>query len=79
MPPVEGARPSKATTISEPRNLHESRGCRRLRSGGPLMLVRKIEGDQVTCYWSTDEGNVLSGSFPIADFTAPITLPAPIK
>jgi uncharacterized protein YodC (DUF2158 family) len=44
----------------------------RLRSGGPLMTVRKVEGDQVTCYWSTDEGNVLSGSFPIADLTAPI-------
>ena len=44
----------------------------RLRSGGPLMTVQKVEGDQVTCYWSTDEGNVLSGSFPIADLTAPI-------
>lgn len=48
----------------------------RLRSGGPLMTVREVEGDQITCYWSTDEGNVLSGSFPIADLTAPITLPA---
>jgi uncharacterized protein YodC (DUF2158 family) len=47
----------------------------RLRSGGPLMTVREVEGDQITCYWSTDEGNVLSGSFPIADLTAPITLP----
>jgi uncharacterized protein YodC (DUF2158 family) len=48
----------------------------RLRSGGPLMTVRSAEGDQVNCYWSTDEGNVLNGSFPVADLTAPLILPA---
>jgi uncharacterized protein YodC (DUF2158 family) len=48
----------------------------RLRSGGPLMTVRNVEGNQVTCYWSTDEGNVLLGSFPVAELTAPMTLPA---
>jgi uncharacterized protein YodC (DUF2158 family) len=47
----------------------------RLRSGGPLMTVNKVDGDQVTCFWSTDEGNVLSGSFPAFELTAPITLP----
>jgi uncharacterized protein YodC (DUF2158 family) len=44
----------------------------RLRSGGPLITVRSAEGDQVNCYWSTDEGNVLNGSFPVADLTAPL-------
>jgi uncharacterized protein YodC (DUF2158 family) len=48
----------------------------RLRSGGPLMTVRSAEGDQVNCYWSTDEGNVLNGTFPVADLTAPLILPA---
>src|SRR5580704_17782736 len=48
----------------------------RLRSGGPLMTVNTVDGDQVTCFWSTDEGNVLSGSFPVSELTAPITLPA---
>jgi uncharacterized protein YodC (DUF2158 family) len=48
----------------------------RLRSGGPLMTVNRVEGDQVTCFWSTDEGNLLTASFAIADLTAPITLPA---
>jgi uncharacterized protein YodC (DUF2158 family) len=48
----------------------------RLRSGGPLMTVRSAGGDQVNCYWSTDEGNVLNGSFPVADLTAPLILPA---
>ena len=47
----------------------------RLRSGGPLMTVNTIEGDQVNCFWSTEEGNVLSGSFPIFDLTAPIAAP----
>jgi uncharacterized protein YodC (DUF2158 family) len=47
----------------------------RLRSGGPLMTVHKVEGGQVTCYWSTDNGDVRFGSFSIADLTAPITLP----
>jgi|HubBroStandDraft_6_1064221.scaffolds.fasta_scaffold132151_3 uncharacterized protein YodC (DUF2158 family) len=47
----------------------------RLRSGGPLMTVNKVAGDQATCFWSTDEGNVLTGSFAIAELTAPITLP----
>jgi uncharacterized protein YodC (DUF2158 family) len=48
----------------------------RLRSGGPLMTVRSAEGDQVNCYWSTYEGNVLNGTFPVADLTAPLILPA---
>jgi uncharacterized protein YodC (DUF2158 family) len=47
----------------------------RLRSGGPLMTVHKVEGGLVTCYWSTDDGDVRFGSFSIADLTAPITLP----
>ena len=37
----------------------------RLRSGGPLMTVKNVEGDQVNCIW-TEEGEVRSGSFPVA-------------
>jgi uncharacterized protein YodC (DUF2158 family) len=48
----------------------------RLRSGGPLMTVNNVDGDQATCLWSTDEGNVLTGSFAITELTAPITVPA---
>jgi uncharacterized protein YodC (DUF2158 family) len=51
-------------------------GLVRLRSGGPLMAVDKVEGDQATCFWSTDEGNALTGSFAIADLTTAITMPA---
>jgi uncharacterized protein YodC (DUF2158 family) len=48
----------------------------RLRSGGSLVTVNNVEGDQATCFWSTDEGNVQTGSFAIAELTAPITMPA---
>ena len=37
----------------------------RLRSGGPLMTVHHIEGDQVNCVWTDWDGQFESGSFPI--------------
>jgi hypothetical protein len=46
-----------------------------LRSGGPLMAVDKVLGDQVIVHWSAQDGELLSGRFPIADLSAPITLP----
>jgi uncharacterized protein YodC (DUF2158 family) len=46
----------------------------RLRSGGPLMTVKNVEGDQVNCIW-TEEGEVRSGSFPVALLAAPLTTP----
>jgi len=39
------------------------------------MTVDKIEGDQVICHWSTEYGDVRSGSFQIAELAAPITIP----
>jgi uncharacterized protein YodC (DUF2158 family) len=46
----------------------------RLRSGGALMTVDKVEGDQVICYWSTGYGETRSGTFPIAVLSTSITL-----
>jgi uncharacterized protein YodC (DUF2158 family) len=37
----------------------------RLRSGGPLMTVVRIEGDQVNCVWTDWDGQFESGRFPI--------------
>jgi uncharacterized protein YodC (DUF2158 family) len=37
----------------------------RLRSGGPLMTVLRIEGDQVNCVWTNCDGQIRSDNFPI--------------
>jgi uncharacterized protein YodC (DUF2158 family) len=47
----------------------------RLRSGGALMTVDKVQGDQAICYWSTGDGAARSGSFPIAVLRTSITFP----
>src|SRR5712671_7085239 len=47
----------------------------RLRSGGPLMIVKNVQGDQVICSWSEEDGKLQSDSFPIAMLTAPATIP----
>jgi uncharacterized protein YodC (DUF2158 family) len=46
----------------------------RLRSGGPLMTVQNVAGDQVNCIW-TQEGDIRTGSFPIALVAAPLATP----
>lgn len=37
----------------------------RLRSGGPLMTVASIRGNQVDCFWTDGEGQPNAESFPI--------------
>ena len=37
----------------------------RLRSGGPLMTVKGIKGDQVDCFWTDVNGQVNADSFPV--------------
>jgi len=37
----------------------------RLRSGGPLMTVASIRGNQVDCFWTDGEGQSNAESFPI--------------
>jgi uncharacterized protein YodC (DUF2158 family) len=37
----------------------------RLRSGGPLMTVTGIKGDQVDCFWTDWNGQVNADSFPV--------------
>jgi uncharacterized protein YodC (DUF2158 family) len=37
----------------------------RLRSGGPLMTVKDIKGDQVDCFWVDWNGQINADSFPI--------------
>jgi uncharacterized protein YodC (DUF2158 family) len=37
----------------------------RLRSGGPLMTVDSIRGNQVDCFWTGGDGQPNAESFPI--------------
>ena len=37
----------------------------RLRSGGPLMTVDAIRGDQADCYWTDGNGQINAETFPI--------------
>ena len=37
----------------------------RLRSGGPLMTVKDIKGDQVDCFWTDANGEINADSFPV--------------
>ncbi|MGY4480246.1 DUF2158 domain-containing protein [Bradyrhizobium sp. USDA 3364] len=36
----------------------------RLRSGGPLMTVSAVKGDQVKCVWTEDRGQPADATFP---------------
>ncbi len=38
----------------------------RMRSGGPMMTVDRIRGNQVDCYWTGTDGVPISESFPAA-------------
>jgi uncharacterized protein YodC (DUF2158 family) len=37
----------------------------RLRSGGPLMTVGSVKGNQVDCFWTGGDGEPNAESFPI--------------
>ena len=37
----------------------------RLRSGGPLMTVKGVKGDQVDCFWTDMSGQINADSFPV--------------
>ena len=47
----------------------------RLRSGGPLMTVTKIEADQIHAAWTDVLGEIRANSFPVAVLQGPIYTP----
>jgi uncharacterized protein YodC (DUF2158 family) len=73
-PALAGSTQSISAVQSHVEPLH-SGDLVRLRSGGPLMIVKSVQGDQVTCSWGDQDGELQSGSFPIATLAAPIRLP----
>jgi len=69
--------------FAEPVSMHSSSNASlrtgdfvRVRSGGPLMTVKDIQGDKVNCSWTNWHGDLISQSFPIAALQGPITPPA---
>lgn len=62
-----------ASTASAPSNTLSHQGAPafrsgnlvRLRSGGPLMTVKDIKGDQVDCFWTDVNGQINADSFPV--------------
>lgn len=66
--------PSNIATQGHAAPLH-SGDLVRLRSGGPLMVVKSVQGDQVICDWGSEDGELQSGSFPVAMLTEPFTSP----
>ena len=47
----------------------------RVRSGGPLMTVTSVQGDQVSCSWTDWDGRLESQTFPVGALNLPLTMP----
>jgi uncharacterized protein YodC (DUF2158 family) len=54
-----------STTQSQAAPAFGSGNLVRLRSGGPLMTVKGIKGDQVDCFWTDVNGQINADSFPV--------------
>jgi uncharacterized protein YodC (DUF2158 family) len=63
------SRASSTTTSSNTQNgaarAFRSGNLVRLRSGGPLMTVKGIQGDQVDCFWTDFNGQINADRFPV--------------
>jgi uncharacterized protein YodC (DUF2158 family) len=65
-----------AAQKAEPAALHKTGDLVRVRSGGPLMTVDRVDGDQVICTWTDSVGDLRSGSFSRAVLMSPFTTPS---
>jgi uncharacterized protein YodC (DUF2158 family) len=57
--------PAPSNTQSQAAAAFRSGNLVRLRSGGPLMTVKEIKGDQVDCFWTDINGQINADSFPV--------------
>jgi uncharacterized protein YodC (DUF2158 family) len=57
--------PAPSNTPSQAAPAFRSGNLVRLRSGGPLMTVKDIKGDQVDCFWTDWNGQINADSFPV--------------
>jgi uncharacterized protein YodC (DUF2158 family) len=65
-PAFSAPAPSNATMQNQAAPAFRSGELVRLRSGGPLMTVIRIEGDQVNSVWTNGNGEPESDVFPAA-------------
>jgi uncharacterized protein YodC (DUF2158 family) len=57
--------PAPSNTQNQAARAFRSGNLVRLRSGGPLMTVKGIKGDQVDCFWTDVTGQINADSFPV--------------
>jgi uncharacterized protein YodC (DUF2158 family) len=57
--------PAPSNTQNQAAPAFRSGNLVRLRSGGPLMTVKGIKGDQVDCIWTDVTGQINADSFPV--------------
>jgi uncharacterized protein YodC (DUF2158 family) len=64
-PAFSASAPSNTAMQNQAAPVLRSGNLVRLRSGGPLMTVLRIEGDQVNCLWADLDGTIASGTFSV--------------
>ena len=64
-PAFSASAPSNTTMQNQAAPALRSGNLVRLRSGGPLMTVKGIKGDQVDCFWTDVNGQINADSFPV--------------
>src|SRR5258708_36718436 len=70
------AAPANTATQSQTTPLLHEGDLVRLRSGGPEMTVKSVQGNWVICtWWSQGWGGFQSSGFPLAMVAGPVTLP----
>lgn len=67
--------PASAEPVSMQSGSLRSGDLVRVRSGGPLMTVKDVQGDNVNCSWTDWLGGLNSQVFPIDVLQGPITQP----
>jgi uncharacterized protein YodC (DUF2158 family) len=77
IPAFSASPPSQAATQSRSASPLHNGDLVRVRSGGPLMTVTGVQGNQVNCSWTEWDGQLKSENFPIAVLSVPVTVPSP--
>ena len=75
VPALADAAPANTATQSQTTPLLHEGNVVRLRSGGPPLTVKSVQGNWVICtWWDEGYGEFQSAGFPIAMITGPVTL-----